>query len=147
MAMRRRASATWDGTLAEGGGETTLGSGLAGALPVNWRARTEEAGANTSPEELIAASHASCFSMALAGGLAEAGVTSPHIETDAACTFDRVGDGWQITTMALKVRVSAAGLDEGLFRTATEQAKAGCPVSQALQGNVEITLDAQLVPA
>ncbi len=147
MAMRRRASATWDGTLAEGQGQATLGSGLAGSLPVNWRARTEEAGANTSPEELIAAAHASCFSMALAGGLAEAGVTAPHIETDAACTFDRVGDGWQITTMALKVRVTAAGLDEAAFRGATEAAKAGCPVSQALKGNVEISLDAQLVSA
>ena len=146
MAMRRRASATWDGTLTEGSGHTTLASGVAGPLPVSWRARTEEAGANTSPEELIAAAHASCFSMALSAGLADAGATSPHIETDAACTFEQVGEGWKITTMALRVRVTAGGLDEAAFRTATEAAKAGCPVSQALQGNVEVGLDAELVP-
>ncbi len=147
MAMRRRASATWDGTLTEGAGQATLGSGLAGSLPMSWRARTADAAANTSPEELIAAAHAACFSMALSAGLEQAGATSPHIETDAACTFDQVGEGWKITTMALKVRVRASGLDEAAFRAATEDAKAGCPVSQALQGNVEITLDAQLVPA
>jgi osmotically inducible protein OsmC len=144
MAARRRASATWDGTLTEGQGEATLASGVTGALPMSWRARTAEGEANTSPEELIAAAHASCFSMALSDELGKAGVTSPHVETKAAATFDQVGDGWRITTVALTVRVAAEGLDEETLTRAADDAKVGCPVSQALQGNVEITLDAAL---
>jgi osmotically inducible protein OsmC len=145
MAAQRKARATWDGNLAEGRGEATMASGACGPLEVTWRVRTGEDGADaTSPEELIAAAHASCFSMAFSDGLAQAGATASHVETDATCTFEKVGEGFQITRMALRVRGTVEGVDEAGFQDAAEQAKAGCPVSQALQGNVEITLDASL---
>jgi len=145
MAARRRASATWDGNLAEGSGEATLASGVAGPMHVNWRARTIDGDPNTSPEELIAAAHAACFSMALSAGLADAGATDSHLETDAVCTFDRVGEGYGITRMALTVRGRVEGLDEAAFQQAVQEAKTGCPVSQALKGNVEITVEASLI--
>ena len=143
MAAERRASVTWNGDLMNGSGTIDeVGSGAFGPLDVSWPARSEEAsGGKTSPEELIAAAHASCFSMALSGGLAKAGNAPERLRTSAAVTFV---PGTGITKIALTVRGRVPGLDADGFREAAEAAKAGCPVSKALAGVPEITLDAQL---
>jgi osmotically inducible protein OsmC len=145
MAAERSASVTWNGDLLSGSGSIDeVGSGAFGPLDVTWAARSEEAsGGKTSPEELIAAAHASCFSMALSGGLARAGTPPERLRTSATVTFV---PGTGITKSALTVRGSVPGLDADGFREAAEAAKAGCPVSQALAGVPEITLDAQLEP-
>jgi osmotically inducible protein OsmC len=119
----------------------TLGSGVTGPQQVTWRARAEDASAGTSPEELIAAALSSCFSMALSGALARAGTPPTKLETDVVSTF--VG-GEGIKKFAVTVRGDVPGSDESGFRAAAEQAKEGCPVSKALMGNVEITVDAAL---
>jgi osmotically inducible protein OsmC len=143
MAAERRAAVTWSGDLMSGSGTIDeVGSGAFGPLDVSWPARSEEAsGGKTSPEELIAAAHASCFSMALAGGLATAGHAPERLQTSAAVTFV---PGTGITKIALSVRGTVPGLDADGFREAAEGAKKNCPVSQALAGVPEITLDAQL---
>jgi lipoyl-dependent peroxiredoxin len=143
MAAERRASVTWDGDLMNGSGTIDeVGSGAFGPLDVSWAARSEEAsGGKTSPEELIAAAHASCFSMALSGGLAKAGNAPERLRTSAAVTFV---PGTGITKISLTVRGTVPGLDADGFREAAEAAKAGCPVSKALAGVPEITLDAEL---
>ena len=143
MAAERRASVTWNGDLMTGSGTIdVVGSGAFGPLDVSWAARSEEAsGGKTSPEELIAAAHAACFSMALSGGLAKAGSPPARLRTSAAVTFV---PGTGITSIALTVRGAVPGLDADGFRDAAEAAKAGCPVSKALAGVPEITLDAQL---
>jgi lipoyl-dependent peroxiredoxin len=138
----RRASVIWEGDLFGGKGSATLeSSGLASNLPVSWPSRTEEPNGQTSPEELIAAAHASCFSMALSKQLADRGATPERLETSATVTFVP-GEG--ITRSALTVRVRAAGLDDAGLTEAAQAAKDGCPVSQALAGNLEITVDASL---
>jgi osmotically inducible protein OsmC len=111
---------------------------------IKWSSRAEAADENTSPEELIAAAHASCVSMALAHGLAQAGTPAQRIESQATATFDQVGDGFRMTTMRLQIRGQVDGLDDDGFREAAEQAKDNCPVSQALSDDVEVTLDASL---
>jgi osmotically inducible protein OsmC len=143
MAAERRASVTWNGDLLSGSGTIDeVGSGAFGPLDVSWPARTEEAsGGKTSPEELIAAAHASCFSMALSSGLAKAGTPPERLQTSAAVSFV---PGTGITKVALTVRGTVPGLDAEGFRAAAENAKANCPVSQALAGVPEITVDAQL---
>jgi lipoyl-dependent peroxiredoxin len=145
MATKHRAQTTWQGDLASGSGVFTLGTGAAGPQPVSWRARAEDASAGqTSPEELIAAALSSCFSMALAGNLARAGTPPTTLETSAVSSFEKTEAGFRLTTLDLTVRGTVEGVDEDGFRTAAEAAKDGCPVSQALKGNVEITLDAAL---
>ena len=143
MAAERRASVTWKGDLMSGSGSIDeVGSGAFGPLDVSWAARSEEAsGGKTSPEELIAAAHASCFSMALASGLAKGGTPPERLRTSASVTFV---PGTGITAVALTVRGAVPGLDADGFREAAEAAKAGCPVSKALAGVPEITLDAGL---
>jgi lipoyl-dependent peroxiredoxin len=143
MAAERRASVTWNGDLMSGSGTIDeVGSGAFGPLDVSWAARSEEAsGGKTSPEELIAAAHASCFSMALSLGLAKAGTPPDRLQTSAVVTFV---PGTGITKSALTVRGKVPGLDADGFREAAEAAKKGCPVSQALAGVPEITLDADL---
>ena len=139
----RSASVTWKGDLMSGSGTIDeVGSGAFGPLDVTWAARSEDAsGGKTSPEELIAAAHASCFSMALSGGLAKAGTPPERLQTSATVTFV---PGTGITKSALAVRGVVPGLDADGFREAAEAAKAGCPVSKALAGVPEISLDAQL---
>ena len=139
----RHAAVTWNGDLISGSGTIDeVGSGAFGPLDVSWPARSEDAsGGKTSPEELIAAAHASCFSMALAGGLAKAGNAPGRLQTSDAVTFV---PGTGITKIALTVRGSVPGLDAEAFREAAEGAKKNCPVSQALAGVPEITLDATL---
>jgi lipoyl-dependent peroxiredoxin len=144
MAAERRAQISWEGDLASGSGTFTVGSGSIGPQDVSWSARTEEPGGKTSPEELLAAAHASCFSMALSAGLARAGTPPRRLETEAVVTFDKVGEGWKVVSSALKVRGDVPGADEDAFRAAAEDARDNCPVSQALKGNVELSVDAAL---
>ena len=145
MRAERSAQVVWKGDLMTGSGEiVSSGSGALSNLNVNWRSRTEDSGGNTSPEELIAAAEASCFSMALSHGLAQAGHPADQIEVGAVCTFEQVEDGWKITTMQLDVTGTVPGMDEAAFTEAAEAAKEGCPVSGALEGNVAISLIARL---
>jgi lipoyl-dependent peroxiredoxin len=139
----RRADVTWSGDLLSGSGTIdSVGSGAFGPLDVSWPARSEDAsGGKTSPEELVAAAHATCFSMAFAGGLAKAGHAPERLSTSAAVTFV---PGTGITKIALSVRGVVPGMAAAAFREAAEAAKVGCPVSQALAAVPEITLDAQL---
>jgi lipoyl-dependent peroxiredoxin len=144
MATDRRADVTWKGSLAEGAGTITkTTSGAIGEQPVSWAARSEDvtAGGKTSPEELIAAAHASCFSMALSAGLAKAGTPPDELHTSATVTF-QPGEG--ITKIALAVEGSVPGMDDAAFQEAAKTAKENCPVSKALAAVPEITLDARL---
>jgi osmotically inducible protein OsmC len=139
----RTANVTWTGSLLEGSGTIdSVGSGALGPLDVTWASRAEEPAGRTSPEELIAAAHASCLSMALSGGLAKAGSPPDRLETSATVTFV---PGTGITAIALTVRGSVPGMNEEAFRAAAEAAKEGCPVSKALASVPEITLDAALL--
>jgi lipoyl-dependent peroxiredoxin len=142
MATERRADATWQGSLMDGSGriESTT-SGVIGGLDVSWPSRAEEPGGKTSPEELIAAAHATCFAMALSHGLAQAGNAPERLETSATVTF-QPGEG--ITKIALTARGTVPGVDEEAFKQAAQGAKENCPVSQALASVPEITLDASL---
>jgi osmotically inducible protein OsmC len=135
----RTARTAWNGTLEEGTGQVELTSSGTGTFDVSWPRRTgDEAQGVTSPEELIAAAHSSCFSMAFAGELGKAGGTAEQVEVSADVTFV---PGTGITKIALTVRGYASGIDEAGFRSAAEAAKKGCPVSQALASVPEITLD------
>lgn len=144
MALTSTGRALWRGDLMSGSGTASLDSGAGGPFDVTWEARTEEHGGKTSPEELIAAAHAACFSMALSHGLASEGHTPTELSTEAIATFDRTDEGMRITSMAIRVRGSVPGLDREGFVAAAEDAKANCPVSKALEGNVPITVDADL---
>ena len=142
MATKRTANVVWQGDLLKGSG--TIGSATSGAfgpLDVSWAARSEEPNGKTSPEELIAAAWAACFSMALSHGLAQAGNAPEQLETSATVTF-QPGEG--ITQGALTVRGTVPGLDGDAFQQAAEDAKQNCPVSKALSGIPEVTLDAEL---
>ena len=141
MATTRTANAHWEGSLMEGQGTVELASSGIGTYPVSWPSRAEQANGKTSPEELIAAAHATCFSMALSHGLAGAGTPPTTVDTSADVTFQ---PGTGITGIVLKVRASVPGLDADGFAAAAENAKKNCPVSQALAA-VPITLEAELV--
>jgi osmotically inducible protein OsmC len=140
MATTRKATTQWRGSLMEGSGQVTLESSGLGTYDVTWASRAEEPAGRTSPEELIAAAHSSCFSMALSHGLAQAGNAPEALETSAEVTF-QPGEG--ITGIKLTVRGTVPGLSEEDFVAAAEKAKEGCPVSKALTGTT-ITLDAGL---
>ena len=142
MAAVRTAEASWQGDLFSGSGTIeSVGSGSFGPLAVTWASRTEEPGGRTSPEELIAAAHASCFSMALANVLAKAGNPPMQLSTVARVTFVA---GTGITRSELVVEGTVPGLDEAEFVRAAQDAKDNCPVSQALTGNVELAVSARL---
>lgn len=144
--MQSSAHATWQGNLAEGSGNVSLDSGLAGPLNVSWKARTEQQNGNTTPEELLAAAHAACFSMALSHGLAGDGNPPSRLETSATVAFEALAEGgFGITSVHLTVRGEVPGLDEEGFRASAEAAKDGCPVSKALAGNVAMSVDASLM--
>ena len=145
MGLERTANAQWKGDLTGGSGTVSTESGVVEEATVKWSSRAEQADQNTSPEELIAAAHASCISMALAHGLAEAGNEPRQLDTEATATFDQVDGGFKMTTMQITIRGQVDGLEENAFRKAAEDAAENCPVSQALKGNVEVTLDASLV--
>ncbi len=139
----RTAQVTWSGSLMDGAGVIeSVGSGAFGGLEVTWASRAEpEESGRTSPEELIAAAHASCFCMALSHGLAQAGTPAERLDARATSTFV---PGTGITAMKLDVTGTVPGIDEDAFLQAAEGARDNCPVSKALAGNVEITLDARL---
>jgi lipoyl-dependent peroxiredoxin len=136
------ASAVWEGGLRSGRGHFKAGSG---AFEGDYSFPTRFEGARgTNPEELIAAAHAACLSMALSAGLEKSGTPATRISTKASCTVEKAGDGFKITRMRLEVRGAVPGLDQAGFAKAAEDAKKGCPVSGALQGNVQFDLDAKL---
>jgi lipoyl-dependent peroxiredoxin len=142
MATDRKAEVTWQGDLMSGNGRIdSVTSGAFGGLDISWPARSEEPGGKTSPEELIAAAHATCFSMALSHGLAQAGHPPEELKTSATVTF-QPGEG--ITKIALEVAGRVPGIDEGAFQQAADGAKQNCPVSKALTGVPEISLTARL---
>lgn len=146
MAINRSAEVSWNGDLLNGSGTINyVSSGAFSRLPVSWAARTDEHNGKTSPEELIAAAHASCFSMAFSSGLAKNGTPATTLEVKAVVTFDKTDAGWKIARSTLTVRGSVSGIDEAKFAELANAAKDGCPVSQALKGNVELVVDAALV--
>ncbi|MGH2429686.1 MAG: OsmC family peroxiredoxin [Candidatus Limnocylindria bacterium] len=145
MAAVRTATVTWSGDLATGSGTASAGtSGLFTDLPVSWASRTEAPGGRTSPEELLAAAHASCYAMALSGGLARAGTPPEHLHVEAEVTFDKVGDAWRVVSSRLIVLGRVPGATHDGFSAAAETAKDGCPISQALRGNVELSVEPTL---
>jgi osmotically inducible protein OsmC len=139
----RTATSVWEGDLAHGNGLLTSGSGALGELPVTWASRTERSDGKTSPEELIATAHASCFSMALAHGLTEAGNKPDRLSVTSVVTLDRVGDAPTVTTSVLTVEGKVPGIDQAAFEAAAADAGKNCPISRAL-GGVEITVNATL---
>jgi len=144
MAAIRRADATWNGNLLEGSGVVSASSSAAfHELPVTWAARTEQSDGRTSPEELIAAAHAACYSMAFSGDLNRNGTPPEQLDVSATVTFDKL-DKWTVVSSALTVRGRVPGIDEARFREIAEGAKDNCPVSRALKGNVELSVEATL---
>lgn len=137
----KTADAVWNGSLMDGSGRLKTASGALDA-DYNWKSRAEN-GPATNPEELIAAAHAGCFSMAFAHALATAGHTAKQIRTRADVTFDKAGDGFGITGIKLVCEAEVPGVDEATFKKTAEGAKTGCPVSKAL-ASVPITLEAKL---
>ena len=145
MSAVRRADATWSGALASGEGVVSASTSHAFAdLPVTWASRTEAADGRTSPEELVAAAHAACFSMAFSGGLARAGTPPERLEVSAEVTFDKLDAGWRVVSSALTVVGVVPSMSEADFRAAAETAKDTCPISQALTGNVALSVVATL---
>lgn len=140
MSVTNKATAKWQGSLFEGSGEVALDSSKLGTYPLNWKARSEGSDSTTTPEELIAAAHAGCYSMALSNGLAQNGTPPASVETSAAVGFQA---GVGITGSHLTVHAVVPGLSDEAFQEIAADAKANCPVSKALAG-VEITLEATL---
>ncbi|HEY0785321.1 MAG TPA: OsmC family protein [Acidobacteriaceae bacterium] len=143
--MERTASAVWKGGLKDGKGTISSASGVLKETQYSFSARFED-GIGTNPEELIAAAHAGCFTMALSAQLGEAGLTPASLETTASVRLGKVEGGFAITAIHLVTRATVPGADEAAFHQAAEGAKAGCPVSKLFAGNTEISLDAQLIP-
>ena len=145
MAATRQAKAIWNGDLAKGSGVVSaLSSRKFSDLPVSWAARTEAPEGRSSPEELLAAAHASCFCMALSAGLAKAGTPPQRLEATATVTFDKIGDSWTVVSSALAVIGTVPGIDQAAFAKAAEDAKDGCPISRALKGNVSLSVTSKL---
>jgi len=139
--MKRKASAVWQGGLKDGKGTISTDSGVLRNTQYSFSTRFEE-GQGTNPEELIAAAHAGCFSMALSGQLGNAGMTAESINTTASVTLEKTDAGFTITKVHLDVTAKIPGADSQAFETAANNAKAGCPISRLLKA--EITMDAKL---
>lgn len=145
MEATRSAVAVWQGNLVDGSGEVSSAtSSHLKNLPVSWSSRTEDPEGRTSPEELLAAAHAACFNMALSGKLAAAGYTADRLETRADVTFSKGDDGWRVASSRLTIKGSVPGIDDSGFNELANAAKDGCPISQALRGNVELSVEAAL---
>ncbi len=145
MAAIRRADASWHGDLLSGSGTVSAATSRAfTGLPVTWASRTEAADGRTSPEELVAAAHAACYSMAFSAGLGRAGTPPTRLEVSATVTFDKAEAGWRVASSTLTVRGVVPGITAERFRELAEAAKDGCPISQALKGNVELSVEATL---
>jgi osmotically inducible protein OsmC len=147
MAATRTAEVTWTGPLLEGSGTIDrVTSGTLAQLPVTWASRTEAADGRTSPEELVAAAHAACYSMAFAAGLGRNGTPPTALKVTATVTFAKAETGWKVASSALAVRGVVPGIDAARFAELAEAAKDGCPISGALKGNVELSVEAILEP-
>ena len=145
MTAARRAEATWTGSLAEGSGMIdNVTSGSISRLPVTWASRTEAADGRTSPEELVAAAHASCYAMSFSGRLTRNRTPPTSLTVGATVTFDKVEAGWKVVSSALTVRGVVPGIDAATFTTLAEAARDGCPISAMMHGNVALSVDATL---
>jgi osmotically inducible protein OsmC len=146
MAAVRRADATWNGDLLSGKGVVSAtSSGVFSKLGISWARRSEaDAAGSTSPEELLAAAHASCFAMALSNGLAQAGTPAEQLDVTTNVTFDKVGENWAVVSSAIEVRGRVPNADAAAFQAAAEGARDNCPISRALKGNVELSVKATL---
>lgn len=142
----QHASARWDGTLGAGSGKLTLGDGATSTLPVSWASRTGHTSGKTSPEELLAAAHASCYAMAFAHILEERGTPPRHLSVVADCTFEQEADGFKVSQVRLSAEGEVPGITEAQFTDAARAAELFCPISNALRGNVDIALTARLIP-
>jgi len=141
----RVAEVSWKGNLTEGEGDLSLESSkILQGSPITWASRAEAPDGRTSPEELLAGAHASCYAMALSNTLTKSGTPPDSLEVRAECTLDRRGEGVAVTAMHLTVRGSVTGLDDTGFQEVAKKAEDGCPISNAIRGNVDITLDAHL---
>lgn len=148
MAVTRSATATWAGNLLEGSGMvSSKTSEHLRDVPVSWSARTEDPGGKSGPEELLAAAHASCFSMALSNNLAKAGFTAERLEVTADVGAEKREAGWTVISSHLTVIGRVPGADAAAFAAAAEGAKDGCPISRAMKGNVELSVEATLEDA
>jgi osmotically inducible protein OsmC len=148
MAELRYASVVWNGGLTDGSGMITyVSSGVISRLPISWASRTSAHEGRTSPEELLAAAHASCFSMALSARLAKNGTPAEQLDVRAEVTFDNASGGWKVTTSKLIVQGDVPGIDMAAFTALAEDAKENCPISQAIKGNVEVSVEATLKTA
>ncbi len=142
----RRAKAVWDGDLMSGTGVVSaVSSGAFNEMLVSWASRVEDSGGRTSPEELLASAHASCFCMALSAILGRAGTPPKKLEASAEVTFTQIEGGWKVETSSLSVKGDVPGIDAAAFADAAEAAKDGCPISGALKGNVDFNVTAELV--
>lgn len=145
MAATRRSTVTWEGDLAHGSGKVSAAtSGLYTDLPVSWASRTGNAEGRTSPEELLSSAHASCYAMALSNILAQGNTPPQRLHVESVVTFDQTDAGWRVTSSALAVRGTVPGIDADVFQRAAETAKDNCPISQALRGNVQLSVEATL---
>ena len=145
MAAVRTATVTWQGDLMSGSGGVSAGSsGTFQDLPVSWASRTEAPDGRTSPEELLAASHAACFAMAFSADLARAGTPPDHMHVEAEVTFDKLEAGWTVVSSALTVLGQVPGATQESFNSIAEGTRDGCPISRALMGNVKLSVDATL---
>jgi lipoyl-dependent peroxiredoxin len=146
METNRHAEVTWSGDLTSGSGTINyVSSGAISRLPVTWASRTEEHNGRTSPEELIAAAHAACFSMAFSARLGKNGTPPSKLDVKAVVTFAKGDAGWAISRSTLTVTGDVPGIDASTFRSLAEDARDNCPVSVALKGNVELEVEATLV--
>ncbi len=146
MAAVRRAEATWSGDLTSGSGAVSaVSSGVFRDLPVTWAARTEAPEGKTSPEELVAAAHAACYSMAFSAQLGRNGTPPTRLDVSSEVTFAQVEGGWKVESSQLTVRGEVPGISEEDYLRIAEAAKDGCPISGALKGNVELSVEATLV--
>ena len=145
MAEVRTANVVWNGDLVNGSGMITyVSSGVFSRLPISWAARTSPHNGKTSPEELLAAAHAACFSMAFSSRLAKNGTPATSLDVRAEVTFDQVEAGWKVSKSVLKVKGNVPGIDKATFDRLAEDAKDNCPISAAIRGNVDLSVEPTL---
>ncbi|NJD26778.1 MAG: OsmC family peroxiredoxin [Chloroflexi bacterium] len=145
MAEKRHATVVWNGDLQSGSGIITyVSSGVISRLPVSWAARTSAHGGKTSPEELLAAAHASCFSMAFSSRLAKNGTPATQLDVKAEVTFEQAEAGWKVASSHITVDGNVPGIDSATFERLAEDAKENCPISGAIKGNVALSVEATL---
>ena len=148
MAEVRTANVVWNGDLASGSGMITyVSSGVFSRLPISWASRTSAHDGKTSPEELLAAAHASCFSMAFSARLAKNGTPADQLDVKVEVTFDQVEGGWKVASSNIKVTGTVPGIDKATFERLADDAKDNCPISAAIRGNVALSVEATLLEA